>query len=561
MGIIKKKMTQISSKEEIKKITDEFNKKLPNREGYKLYHNQVECAIEGIKFFDCDLPRSNHLVIIGKTQAGKTGVFAAMMMLIDKYQIENAMSITDIYYITGDNSRKLIKQTEERLAHCFNQSNINCKFHCLKNSNLNNELNNNNEKLTNALIFIDESHYGINYDNNVLIKWLKSKNLNMHNDKELSEKNVYIISNSATPYNEINSDIINCKGYVYLNVDEWNGKNGYVGFQQFYQENCFENIKSITEKNCDEICSKFYNRLKEIHQKTGKYKVAIIRLTYDSYKKVENIIKKYFCVEVFSSRTDKNINYAEIEKCIEHCNEFDKSNEFYEKPLAIIIHGAYRMGISIPSYCKLNIGIICDYNKQSVITTEQGLLGRISGYWDNDNWKDISIYINEKHYNALKTCYVKHATSTPLIKDKKIFIPDEDGNEIGIVKQNNITKILCNSITFDGKEYNNDVDKFVREYFKNIGKPLPTDIIFFPGRRNIKNSKKYIKQPSFNPNEEKAKYLLKDMKNIDHPCYTTLYDNEENAIFLIYGIIKKGRYETDYIEDKKIISTLLTEIS
>lgn len=42
------------------------------------------------------------------------------------------------------------------------------------------------------------------------------------------------------------------------------------------------------------------------------------------------------------------------------------------------------------------------------------------------------------------------------------------------------------------------------------------------------------------------------------PCYTTLYDIDENYIKVRYGKIVKGDYVETYDENKKIIRTLTT---
>ena len=133
MSIITNKLEKYDTIESINDLVGKINKKLPNRSDCKIYPNQMRCAIKGIKMFDSNLPRPNHLVVQGKTQAGKTGVLTSMIMLIDELKIEDAMSINTIYYITGDNGCKLIKQTQERISNCFTKDGIKCGFKCLKN--------------------------------------------------------------------------------------------------------------------------------------------------------------------------------------------------------------------------------------------------------------------------------------------------------------------------------------------------------------------------------------------------------------------------------------------
>lgn len=238
MGIISNKLNSLILSNSINEFVDKINEKLPNSSDCKLYPNQIKCAINGIKMFDSNLPRPNHLVVQGKTQAGKTGVLTSMIMLIGELKIEEAMSINTIYYITGDNGCGLLKQTNERIKHCFTANGIKCEFKSQKNSDLKKDISN-EQVLTNVLIFIDESHYGVSSEKNILIKWLESKHINMHNDIELVEKSVYIVSNSATPYGEIISDCGKNKSYVVLETDDWNGECGYVGFKEYNEKKLF----------------------------------------------------------------------------------------------------------------------------------------------------------------------------------------------------------------------------------------------------------------------------------------------------------------------------------
>lgn len=554
MSIITNKLEKYDTIESINDLVGKINKKLPNRSDCKIYPNQMRCAIKGIKMFDSNLPRPNHLVVQGKTQAGKTGVLTSMIMLIDELKIEGAMSINTIYYITGDNGCKLIKQTQERISHCFTSDGIECEFKCLKNSDLKNDISN-EQLLTNAIIFIDESHYGVSSEKNILIKWLESKGINMHNDKELVEKSVYIVSNSATPYGEINSDCGKYKSYVALETNDWNGEYGYVGFKEYNEKNCFVAINcQINKANAEEMCEQLKIRLDEIFANTGKTKCGIIRMNKKAFKKCQETLEKYFHIEPFFATND-NINYAEIQNKMEHdCNVWDK-------PLVFVICGAYRMGVSIPPYCKKNIGFVFDYatgnGKNHVITTEQGLLGRVTGYWETDDWCDITIYINEKHYNGLKACYVEHAISTPMADVKQKFVKNENGEKVGIIGEDDFIEIPCDE-KFDGKEYNHKVNEFVKKYLENTGKALPDDIVWFPGRRNDKRNKVRFLQPTFSMKEHEAKSILSKIKNVNKPCYTTLYDIDENCIKVRYGKIVKGDYVDTYDENKKIIRTLTT---
>lgn len=556
MSIISNGLEKYKTEEQIKCLVDKINSKLPNRSDCKIYPNQMRCAIRGIEKFDSNLPRPNHLVVQGKTQAGKTGVLTSMIMLIAELGIENAMEIDTIYYITGDNGCKLVKQTEERISHCFTANGIKCEFKCLKNSDLKKDIGNGGV-LTKAIIFIDESHYGTSKEENILIKWMESKGCNMHNDRELVEKNVYIVSNSATPYGEINSDCGKYKSYIALETEDWNGEKGYVGFKEYDEKNCIVPVSSqINKGNIESVCEGLSNRLGEIFEKTGKRKCGIIRMTKELFKSHHVVLERYFHIERFFATND-NINYAEIENKMEH------DCEVWDKPMVFVVCGAYRMGVSIPAYCKKNIGFVFDFasgsGKTNVITTEQGLMGRVTGYWKTDDWCDMTIYINEKHYKGLRAYYVEHATSTPMSNTKQEFRPDEQGKAVSIIGEDDFIVIPCDK-KFDGKEFKNDIKEYIEgpNGIVKIGKSLPKDIIFIPGRRNNKRNATHHSQPTFSDKEHTTIVILKDEKNINKQCYTVLYDEDENIIMVKYGRIVRGNYVDVYDENKQIIGTLAT---
>lgn len=560
MSIITNKLKDYTTDESINDLVGKINEKLPDLDGCKIYPNQMKCAIEGIKKFDSNLPRPNHLVVIGKTQAGKTGVLTSMIMLINELKIEEAMSVNTIYYITGDNGCKLIKQTKERIS----TDGINCELKCLKNSDLKKDISN-KQVLTKAIVFIDESHYGTSKEQNILIQWLESKGIDMHNNKELVDKSVYIVSNSATPYGEINSDCSKCKSYVTLETDDWNGEYGYVGFKEYEGNGCFRPITSqINRTNVEEICEEWLARLNEICTATGKKKCGIIRMSKKSLKNCQDVLEKYFHIETFVATNTNRINYAEIEKLMEHqCEDWWSEKKSMSKPLIIVVAGAYRMGVSIPSYCKKNIGFVFDFAtgdaKNSVITTEQGLFGRITGYWKTNEWRDILIYINEKHYNGLKACYVKHETSTPMADVKLKFVENEDGKEVGIISDDDFIEIPCDE-KFDGEEYNNKIKEYLEgpNGFAKIGKALPEGIVFIPGRRNSRRNKGHRNQPKFDRKEDGARAILKKEENIGKECYTILYDEDEDTIKVKYGKIVKGDLINTYDENKEKIPTMTT---
>ena len=187
------------------------------------------------------------------------------------------------------------------------------------------------------------------------------------------------------------------------------------------------------------------------------------------------------------------------------------------------------------------------------------MLGRVTGYWETDDWCDITIYINEKHYKGLKACYVEQATSTPMVDPKTKFVANEGGEKVVIIGKDDFIEIPCDE-KFDGKEYNDKIKEYLEgpKGFAKIGKALPEGIIFVPGRRNDKRNKVHFSHPTFSNSEHTTITILKKEENINKQCYTTLYDIDEDTIKVKYGKIVKGDYVETYDENKNITRTLKT---
>ena len=62
------------------KLINKINSELPV--GAKIFNNQLDTALSALNSFDNNFPRPNHIIIQGKTQAGKTGVLTSMIMSI-----------------------------------------------------------------------------------------------------------------------------------------------------------------------------------------------------------------------------------------------------------------------------------------------------------------------------------------------------------------------------------------------------------------------------------------------------------------------------------------------
>lgn len=383
-----------------------------------IFDNQFDCAKRVVEWLASDEPRSNYAIIQGYPQSGKTGAMIAIanIILCDKLYVKSKLGIRRIIYITGSNSKGLKGQTEERFKNLLTytveelkEKGISVEFKKnsdLKNENIQFDRTKRTPDLSDSLIFIDESHFATNETKNVLPKWLTNNGINfMRNEPQLMDKNVYMVSVSATPYAETGADTMRVKGTFELVP-----ANGYNYNWNF-------NLLGITERERTDPTAVLNNlkkcceHLKEIEDKTGVCKCIIARINSgrNNRGKLMDIIapelEQYFDISEFSlDEGGTDVNNLE-NKIMSYCGseQFDRNPNKY---LMIYIKGILRMGMSLRDSVKEHIGAIYDVTapaitagKTTIATTEQGLLGRICGYWNYTG--DILAMIPEEHQDVL----------------------------------------------------------------------------------------------------------------------------------------------------------------
>lgn len=375
-----------------------------------IHDNQIAAAKEIVKSFTAHLPpenqhnaRNNHVVLVAKMQSGKTGTCNAVINILEKTKYNSYFKIDKYFYITGMNDNGLHKQTVYRLSSdeegqvidanfdnvCDGDKETREKPHAKYFVQKNSDLRKNNIKLSNCVIFIDESHFGSNKIN-VLTKFLEENGINWKNNNILKNKNIYIVSVSATPYDEIVSDIVDCKTIVTLETNEM-----YIGVSEYLDNDCILNADRFDfRKNRKTGKIPIIEYIKEIYEKIKENdnKGVLFIRTRDSKIKNDKFIKSNFKkVEI-----EGNINYEEV---------YDKTQSMIDsisgsetnKPIIFFIKGAYRAGITLDQQHKDYVYMVYD-NSSKAEATAQGLLGRMCGYRNTkSNFDKTIFYINRQH--------------------------------------------------------------------------------------------------------------------------------------------------------------------
>ena len=400
----------------IKKTNSYFRKSDDkNNKGY-IFDSQINTARKIVLQLGSNVTRRNHVCVVASMQAGKTGTCNSVINIINSSKLYKSMAIKKYMFITGMNDCGLKEQTYIRLKeqvmgasddniYIGKRSKKNLsenKYFVLKNSDLLSYEGN----IDNTLIFIDESHYGSN-EKNILTKFLVKHGIDWKDTNELIKRNIYIVSISATPFDELVSDTVNCKKTIELNTDD-----NYVGVTEYLKNDLiFDTEKyDITEDG------RIFDLIMDAHHRMldNDEDGAIIIRTRNTETIVENqYVQTHFDVfEMTSSGT--KIEYAKFNHML---NAMYENNVSYKrrkealakfgvevespttKPLIVIIKGAFRAGITIDSRFKDMIYMVYDSSVKAD-TTAQALLGRMCGYRSSkDKITNTYFYINKNHAN------------------------------------------------------------------------------------------------------------------------------------------------------------------
>ncbi len=400
-----------------------------------IYENQFEAAKKFVKaMMSYYVPgeteftsRNHHLLVSALPQSGKTGFMGAVANIITITDgLMKYLKINSIWFITGMNDTGLQKQTAERIELQVigaTDSNVDSGSRDLVKTKdsffkvyRNQELRSPEKllvakgELKNALIFIDEAHYGSS-EKSKLHSFFKYHGLDFKNRNELLDKAIYICSISATNTSEIFSDLSDSKQHIILNpANQYYGPQEMLEFDQIFQAS---NIDFKLDKSTNEypiinyiktayndMCKFAYDEIKpRFNGDTGERDFTprgccFIRAS----KKIDGIIKKNeFVKEKFNiiqidTSSSKKVNYDSVFK------EFKVMlNSPNEKPVIFLVKGGYRAGITKHPQIKDYTFMIYD-RSISLLSTIQGLLGRMCGV--RENWQVASLtkfYVEREH--------------------------------------------------------------------------------------------------------------------------------------------------------------------
>lgn len=392
----------------ISRSNDYFRVTTDKNDPKYIYDNAINCARKIVMQIASNVLRSNHVCVVASMQSGKTSVCNSVVNIINKSKLHKNMAINKFMFISGMNDCGLKDQTYNRVIEQIEDANVDntyfgkrCKRNLSENKYFvlkNSDLMSFDKPLDNSLIFIDESHYGSN-EKNILTKFLVKNGVDWKDTNELIKRNIYIVSVSATPFDELVSDTAVCKKTIELDHDD-----DYIGVSEFINnEQIFEATKDdIKDGSIFEYIEDAYYRMNE-NEEDGA--IIIRTRDFDVIKEDKFVDANFNIFEMYASGS--KIEYNKLDEMFEQLIQNNRMAKFYEmngikhnnKPLLVLIKGAFRAGITIRERYKDLIYMVYDYSIKSD-TTAQALLGRMCGYRSNkENIGKTYFYVNHSFAN------------------------------------------------------------------------------------------------------------------------------------------------------------------
>ena len=387
-----------------------------------------------------------HNILYSPMQGGKTTCMSLGYNILNNSFWRNKFKITQIIYMIGDNQNELAEQAEDdfgeqcsvpfgtiiRLSgdNAIETDSLleiidNLKkrklltFVVIKSGDIKKLMNVDGFSLDNTLIMNDESHIATKDKDSLINKLLQKNGLDYSGDNaKLKKHNAYILSVSATPYNEKyalkqntyeindeNKDIV--KGNIYYQP----GK-AYHGFSDFYNnglliglddktivqdEEKFKSFLKDEKRRFDKLFKEDGIRYSMIVRVNGSKSLLPNSLDKESEKSLIKIAEDIGFDVVVLKSGKSSIKYDKAYKAISF------SQREGGRPILVLIKFGLKQGICIPNNIKKYILTLYDYWE----TSTDGLN------------KNLRIYINKKHLDGLIDYHIGKKTEFPFVADRK----------------------------------------------------------------------------------------------------------------------------------------------
>lgn len=419
----------------------------------KFYDNQINTGREIISKFLTGF----WVMFIALLQSGKTGTY-----MFTAFEMFREKKIKKILIICGSAETELKNQLREDLEK--NLSNYrkilrnNCDLDVddlsddIK-SNIdiyfsNNLIDKNNIKkykmMKDLMIIWDESHFAQDAENRPN-KFLNKIGISASGNKEyLQERNIKVLSVSATPFSEFSdyNHYYQDKGTVYMtpSVD-----SVYVGIKELLENDCFigfsEPLEALACILSDDSTNKTYGIVRSID-----------RGNIQNIDKAKDLCLRYGWKCEFIDGDHKEFEIQNLE------------NE-PETKTVLFIKGMFKMGKVVP---KRYVSFVINMNSKTSKTDSllQGLAGRMCGYVSRGANANVKIYLHEKFINSDEISkYLEFHNRKQVIPEKANNIVSNSRDTYSSLKHTIPIKIDSDHFECDNFDDNESVIKAIQKCF------------------------------------------------------------------------------------------------
>lgn len=317
-----------------------------------------------------------NILVIAKTQSGKTG---AMIAICKEYKKYHNIPIENIYMITGHSSKAWKKQTKKRFPAVL-EKNIYHRPDFGKKNGPKNKLIKEISQKKNILFIMDEVHVAAKKGQSMDSLF---KKLGFNNRENCLKKDIKIVEFSATPDGTVydingwgrNSEVIKMHpGYNYVGAHDLLLQERVSQFQDLccYNKNTGQYNRREAIKNIEDIKSKI----------TTKYDEPMYHIIRTPVAPHQNEV-----IDMFKEVFPNEYKYETFDGDSKKSDDITSINERYlkikpKKHTFIFIKEMLRMAVTLD---KKYLGILYERRSKNIndSTMIQGLIGRATGYDDN----------------------------------------------------------------------------------------------------------------------------------------------------------------------------------
>ena len=354
-----------------------------------VHQKQRECGDSILKAFQEDSSLA-HVLLLAQMQMGKSGTY---WYVIFKMLFDDTFHIDNVIIMSGNREVDLYEQVKKDHIEYTNWF-IEQEQGSTTTSSLTDEAKKDmyNKALSqiqviwgpglakdtaivkpNTLIVWDESHYAQS-ENNTPDRFFKRNGLDTlvnGTESELNDRNVRLLTVSATPFSELICSREGHNKLIRLEPGET-----YCGVETYCRKKAFKNSFHVNEGTKDDM-----RAILREYSDMNKYMLFRVSDNRRSVQIIRELCEELSIdLKLYNSKK-KDIHMADL-------------HEEPEKATVILISGMLRMGKVVPkNHVSMVFEAATKNNKKQTDTGLQGLIGRMCGYTNNPNGFDVKLYV------------------------------------------------------------------------------------------------------------------------------------------------------------------------